>query len=214
MRACLSRFKERIRALSIQTVENETWDSIGHADLALAASGTVTVEAALLGTPLVTFYKVAPLSWWAGRRLVKVPFLSMVNLIAERRIVPELIQQDMTASTIAAAAEELLTDPEGADRMRADLAQVRLALTSEGGDKVRLAGELIRIDWEGEQAHALLLKPLADREAVEEELIAAKRQAPGDDLLSAFVAAEEAMQQALCRTTLASLVQNLVHEPA
>ncbi len=142
MRACLSTFKERIRALSIQIVENETWDSIGHADLALAASGTVTVEAAVLGTPLVTFYKVAPLSWWAGRRLVKVPFLSMVNLIAERQIVPELIQQDMTPSNIAAAAGELLTNPERAGRMRADLAQVRLALTSEG-DPFARAAELI-----------------------------------------------------------------------
>ncbi len=139
MQACLSTFKERIGALSIQIVENETWDSIGHADLALAASGTVTVEAAVLGTPLVTFYKVAPLSWSAGRRLVKVPFLSMVNLIAERQIVPELIQQDMTPSKIAAAAEELLTNPERAGRMHADLAEVRLALRSEGDPFARAA---------------------------------------------------------------------------
>src|SRR5581483_12097251 len=54
----LRTFRERVEQLSIKVVENETWDSIGHADLALAASGTVTVEAALLGTPMVTFYKV------------------------------------------------------------------------------------------------------------------------------------------------------------
>jgi lipid-A-disaccharide synthase len=138
----LATFKERIQALSIQIVENETWDCIAHADLALAASGTVTVEAAVLGTPMVTFYKVTPASWWAGRRLVKVPFLSMVNLIAEREIVPELIQQDMTPAKIAAAAEELLTSPERANGMRADLAAVRLALTREGNPFDR-AGELI-----------------------------------------------------------------------
>lgn len=137
--AVLSIFRERIETLSIQIVENETWDCIGHADLALAASGTVTVEAAILGTPMVTFYNVTPLSWWAGRRLVKVPFLSMVNLIAEREIVPELIQQDMTAANIAAAAEELLTKPERAARMRADLAAVRLALTREGDPFERAA---------------------------------------------------------------------------
>ena len=141
-RGSLATFKERIHASSIQIVENETWDCIAHSDLALAASGTVTVEAAVLGTPMVTFYKVTPASWWAGRRLVKVPFLSMVNLIAEREIVPELIQQDMTPAKIAAAAEELLTSPERANRMRADLAAVRVALTREG-DPFDRAAELI-----------------------------------------------------------------------
>ena len=70
------KFRERIGQLSVQVVEDQTWDAIAYADVALAASGTVTIEAAVLGTPLVTFYKVNPLSWWAGRRLVKVPFLS------------------------------------------------------------------------------------------------------------------------------------------
>jgi lipid-A-disaccharide synthase len=66
----------------------------------------------------------------------------MVNLIAEREIVPELIQQNMTAARITAAAEELLTKPERVDRMRADLAAVRLALTSEG-DPFERAANLI-----------------------------------------------------------------------
>ena len=130
-RGTLATFKERIQSLSIQIIENETWDCIGHAELALAASGTVNVEAAVLGTPMVTFYKVTPASWWAGRRLVKVPFLSMVNLIAEREIVPELIQQDMTPAKISAAAGNDSTKPERADHMRAELAAVRLALTAK-----------------------------------------------------------------------------------
>jgi lipid-A-disaccharide synthase len=95
-----------------------------------------------LGTPMVTFYKVTPASWWAGRRLVKVPFLSMVNLIAERKIVPELIQQDMTPAKISAAAAELLASPERADHMRAELATVRLALTRDG-DPFERAADLI-----------------------------------------------------------------------
>lgn len=135
-------FRERVHALSIKVVENETWDCIGHADLALAASGTVTMEAAVLGTPMVTFYKVNPLSWWAGRRLVKVPFLSMVNLIAERQIVPELIQHNMTSGNLAKASEELLTQTSRADRMRADLAAVRKVLTKEG-DPLHRAADLI-----------------------------------------------------------------------
>ncbi|HSU59108.1 MAG TPA: lipid-A-disaccharide synthase [Bryobacteraceae bacterium] len=128
-RGIFAEFRERVSAQSIQIIENQTWDCISHADLALAASGTVTIEAAVLGTPMVTFYKVNRLSWWAGRRLVKAPFLSMVNLIAGRRIVPELIQHDMTPGKIAAAAEELLSGTAEADRMRADLASVRAALT-------------------------------------------------------------------------------------
>jgi lipid-A-disaccharide synthase len=132
-------FRERISASSIQVIENDTWDCIGHADLALAASGTVTVEAAVLGTPMVTFYRVNSLSWSAGRRLVKVPFLSMVNLIAERQIVPELIQHDMTSSNIVSAAEELLADENRAGKMRAELSHVRRVLTKEGSPFERAA---------------------------------------------------------------------------
>jgi lipid-A-disaccharide synthase len=132
-------FREPLSSLAIKVVENETWDSIGHADLALAASGTVTVEAAVLGTPMVTFYKVTPLSWHAGRRLVKVPFLSMVNIVAGRKIVPELIQDEMTGAQIAAAAEQLLESKDRTNQMRADLAQVRASLTLEGDPFERAA---------------------------------------------------------------------------
>src|SRR5579875_1996060 len=118
-------------ALSIQVIENETWDCIAHANLALAASGTVTIEAAILGTPMVTFYRVNPLSWYGGRHLVKVPFLSMVNLIAERQIVPELMQDDMTGVNLAREAADLLANSERAERMRAELAAVRDSLTAQ-----------------------------------------------------------------------------------
>ncbi len=94
----------------IRVIEGESWDAMAHADLALAASGTVTVEAALLGTPMVTFYKVTPASWMAGKFLVEVPFYSMVNLIAGRAVVPELMQGQMTGERIAAEARRLLTD--------------------------------------------------------------------------------------------------------
>lgn len=146
----LATFRERIEALSIQIIENETWECVGNADLALAASGTVTVEAAILGTPMVTFYKLTPLSWWAGRHLVNVPFLSMVNLIADRQIVPELIQRDMTPEKMAAAATELLARPECVNQMREDLAAVRKALTIQG-DPLALAADLI-MDASGSKA--------------------------------------------------------------
>ena len=122
-------FREPAAALSIKIVENETWDCIAYSDLALAASGTVTVEAAILGTPMVTFYRVSRLSWEAGRRFVKVPFLSMVNLIAGRKIVPELMQDDMTPQALAAAAADLLNDESAARHMRSELAAVQRLLT-------------------------------------------------------------------------------------
>jgi lipid-A-disaccharide synthase len=138
----LATFREPIAELSIKVLEDETWDSIGNADVALAASGTVTVEAAVLGTPMVTFYKVMPLSWYAGRRLVKVPFLSMVNLIANRKIVPELIQHKMTSEKLADATGELLCHPVQAEKMRRDLAEVKRMLTREGDPFERVAASM------------------------------------------------------------------------
>jgi lipid-A-disaccharide synthase len=149
-RGVFASFRERIESLSIKVIENEAWDCIGHADLALAASGTVTMEAAVLGTPMVTFYKVTALSWHAGRRLVKVPFLSMANLIAERKIVPELIQDDMTPHRICEEAARLLSNAEETAAMRRDLAAVRLSLTRAGDPFARAANVVLE---------SLLVKP-------------------------------------------------------
>jgi lipid-A-disaccharide synthase len=140
-------FRERFSSLSIKVIEGETWDCLAYADLAFAASGTVTVEAAVLGTPMVTFYKVTPLSWWAGRRLLKVPYLSMVNLIADRKVVPELIQNEMTARNLAEAATEIMAEPARAERMREDLAAVRQALSGEG-DPLDKAAALLLKKWD------------------------------------------------------------------
>jgi len=123
-------FKERIGGAPIQVIEGQTWDVLAHADLALAASGTVTVEAAILGTPMVTYYRVTPVSWWLGRRLVKAPYLTMVNLVAGRKIVPELMQQEMTGTRLAEEAEKLLADASACARMREDLREVTRRLES------------------------------------------------------------------------------------
>jgi lipid-A-disaccharide synthase len=133
--------------LSIQVIEGSTWDTLAHADLAVAASGTVTIEAALLGVPMVTFYRVNALSWILGRWLVRAPFLSMVNLIAGRRVVPELIQSEMTAERIAAEAERLLESEEARSAMRRDLAEVAAKLASER-DPMETAAEKIEKVYE------------------------------------------------------------------
>ncbi len=135
-------FWERIRASSIQVLEGATWETLAHADLALAASGTVTVEAALLGVPMVTFYRVNALSWILGRWMVRAPFLSMVNLIAGRRVVPELIQKEMTGERIASEAVRLLKDEAARSNMRADLADVAVRLFSDR-DPMEIAADEI-----------------------------------------------------------------------
>jgi lipid-A-disaccharide synthase len=130
---------ERITGSAFHILEGETWDAIGHADLALAASGTVTIEAALLGTPMVTFYKVSTPSWLLGRLLVNVPFYSMVNLVAEREVVPELMQNEMTADKLAAEALRLLRDAGAREEMRRGLCQVAERLASETDPMERAA---------------------------------------------------------------------------
>jgi lipid-A-disaccharide synthase len=146
-------FRERIGSAPIQVIDGENWDAMAHADVVLAASGTVTVEAALLGAPMVTYYKVSPLTWTAGRRFVHVPFYSMVNLVAGRRIIPELIQAEMTAERIAAEALRLLEDDDARARMRADLAAVAQALAPAGDPPMRRAAAVIQDLMEGKVAH-------------------------------------------------------------
>jgi len=135
-------FWEPLRAASIQGIEGFTWDCLAQAEVALTASGTVTIEAALSGTPIVTFYRVNALSWILGRWMVKAPFLSMVNLVAGRRVAAELIQKDMTAEAIATEALRLLEDGKARDAMRAELAEVAGKLAS-AADPMETAAEWI-----------------------------------------------------------------------
>jgi lipid-A-disaccharide synthase len=125
----------------VTLVVNETHDALGACTVALVASGTATVEAALLGAPMVVVYRLSALTYALGRRFVRVPHFAMVNLIAGRGIVPEVIQSDFTPERVAAEALRLL---EGAarDTMLSDLAEVREKLGTEGGS--RRAAEAVR----------------------------------------------------------------------
>lgn len=117
-------FEQRVGGRPVHIVENETRDALAHADAAFVASGTATVEAALLGAPMVVFYRVSAASYRLGRMLVDVPFYSMVNLLADKAIVPELIQHECTGERLAAEMEKLLDDAGVRSRMKADLAAV------------------------------------------------------------------------------------------
>jgi lipid-A-disaccharide synthase len=144
-------FEERIGGSPIRVIEGESWDAMAHADVALAASGTVTVEAALLGTPLVTFYKVTAPSWIAGKLLVRTPFYSMVNLIAGRPIVPELMQGAMTGEAIAREAAALLHNEDARAEMKRGLEEVARKLA--GHDPAPFAASIVEDILEGQVAH-------------------------------------------------------------
>jgi len=141
-------FRQKIAAVDpeaqVNVIDGESWDAMAHCDVALAASGTVTVEGALLGAPMVTYYRVNALSWLLGRRLVKVPFLSMVTLIAGRMIVKEFMQDEMTAENLTREVRRLL-DPVAADAMRRDLAEVARRLSGDRDAILRAADEVERL---------------------------------------------------------------------
>jgi len=99
--------------------------TLADARAAIVASGTATVEAAVLGVPFVMIYRVSSLTYLLGKHLVDVPHYGMVNLIAGRRVVPELIQQEFTAERVAAELELLLVKGERRDQMLRDLAEVK-----------------------------------------------------------------------------------------
>jgi lipid-A-disaccharide synthase len=115
-------------------------------DLAVVASGTVTLEAALCGTPVIVTYVVSPLSYLLGRALIKVDHIGLVNLIAQNRIVPELIQQDANPQMISDTALAMISDPEKYAAVCRNLAIVRerLGLAGASGNVARIAVALMK----------------------------------------------------------------------
>ncbi len=99
-----------------------------HARASVVASGTATVEAALIGNPFIVVYRVSPLTYAIAKRVVKVPHVAMANLIAGKRVVPELIQQDFTAANIVQQLNRLLPDGPVRESMRLELGVIRDAL--------------------------------------------------------------------------------------
>jgi lipid-A-disaccharide synthase len=126
------------RELPATIVRGDTYDLVHASDVVLVASGTATLETALLERPMVIVYRVAPLTYALARRLVSVPFIGMPNLIAGRAVVPELIQDEVTPERVAAEAARFLDDPAHAAATRAALGELRHAL-GDGGAATRAA---------------------------------------------------------------------------
>jgi lipid-A-disaccharide synthase len=136
-----------LKLLNIHLVPDAR-EALNHARASVVASGTATVQAAVIGNPFVVVYRVSPLTFWLAKQLVHYPPeiwnpdwvdadgnlpIAMVNLIAGRRIVPELLQERFTAENVAAALQPLLADGPERERMIADLAEVHRVLQPPAG---------------------------------------------------------------------------------
>jgi lipid-A-disaccharide synthase len=135
-------FRTALAGSPIQAIDGEAWDAMAHCDVALVKIGTVTMEAALLGAPMVTYYRVAAVSWAIGKVLVDVPFYSLPNLIAGKQVVPELMQNEMTGERIAAETARLLDNTGEREKMKEELARISARLAGTG-DAMMLAADAV-----------------------------------------------------------------------
>jgi lipid-A-disaccharide synthase len=148
-RAVARQTEELAGALLVRLVDDAR-AALRHARASLVASGTATVEAALIGNPFVVVYRVSPITYAIARRMVKVPHVAMANLIAGRRVVPELIQNDFTAENCVQYLRRLLPDSTDRQSMMQGLATVGDALRSHpaagrgrGGNAIERVAEIV-----------------------------------------------------------------------
>jgi lipid-A-disaccharide synthase len=126
-------------SVPVKVVEGWTYDVMNISELLITASGTATLEAAILGKPMVIVYKVSFFSYWIGRALIRVDHIGLVNLVAGKEIAPELIQNDVNPQRVAEEALRILRDPILSRRMTEMMAGVRQSL-GEPGAAQRAAG--------------------------------------------------------------------------
>jgi lipid-A-disaccharide synthase len=119
----------------VTLVRNATHDVMANANLAIVTSGTATLETACYGTPMIVVYRTSPATYAIGRMLVKVKNIGLVNIVAGREIVPELIQRDVTPEKISRLASGMLGDEPRLKNITAGLAHVRSGLGTVGASK-------------------------------------------------------------------------------
>lgn len=129
----------------VTLLQGQTYPLMLHSSAALVTSGTATLETALIGTPEVVCYKGNPTSYWIAKKLVKVPYISLVNLIANKKIVQELIQNDCNTTNLVSELTRLL-DPSNADKITAEYLELKQKLGASGASErvARLMVESIR----------------------------------------------------------------------
>jgi lipid-A-disaccharide synthase len=120
------------RSIPVKVVEGFTYDVMNLSELLIIASGTATLEGAILGKPMIIIYKVSLPSYWIGRALIRVDHIGLVNLVAEKEIAPELIQKDVTPRRIADEAFRILRDPILSRKMTESMGEIRQKLGEPG----------------------------------------------------------------------------------
>lgn len=139
----------------VTVLPGRMYDAVGISDAAMVASGTATLETALLGTPMVIAYRISPLTAAVGKRVLRVKHIGLVNLIAGKTLAPELVQDDANAARLAAEVRAILADRRRSDAIRSELAAIRKKLGEPGAAR-RAAGialELMKtgVGTEGEK---------------------------------------------------------------
>ena len=122
----------RQHAVPVSVLPGQMVDAVAISDVAMVASGTATLETALLQTPMVITYKISPLTAAVGRRLIRVQHIGLVNIIAGKTLVPELVQNDATAEKLATEVKAILSDRQRSDAIRRELAGIRQKLGEPG----------------------------------------------------------------------------------
>jgi lipid-A-disaccharide synthase len=121
--------------LDIEVAKGPVDSVFQQSDVLVAASGTVTLEAALHGVPTVIVYKVSPLSYWLGKRLIKVNYIGITNLIVQKELQPELIQDNASPSGIAQKIVSMIHDRDGLRQVETELLRVRDLLGGAGASE-------------------------------------------------------------------------------
>jgi lipid-A-disaccharide synthase len=120
---------------SIQTVRKESYNVMAHCDAVIVASGTATLETALLGTPMVICYKVSPFSAFIARRVIRIDFIGLVNIIAGKEVAPEILQKEVRAERIAETVYPMLTDDSVRDGVKKSLKEISGKLGRPGASR-------------------------------------------------------------------------------
>jgi lipid-A-disaccharide synthase len=128
----------------ITIVTNDTYNAIRYARAAIVASGTATLETALLGTPEVVVYRISQGSWWIGKMLLRVKFYGIVNIILGEEVVPELFQERMTPADVTKTVLRLMDDVWVQSRIRGKYEQLRRVLGS-GNVADRVADAVVKL---------------------------------------------------------------------